>query len=220
MSDSGWYYDDRGERRGPVHFSILRRMGEIGTIHGGTRVWNETLDGWEPAARHIPGIAPPPLNASRSGSVGRGAGYRDYHERVGMGAAVSRAFSGYFDFSGRSNRGEYWWFVLANILIGAVTGVADAMVNPFSDGPGVINGLWTLVVLIPGIALTARRLHDTGRSGWYQILPLAGFIPLALGVIADVPALMILSIVGYLGLGILLLVWLCQRGDSQPNRFG
>lgn len=220
MSDSGWYYDDRGERRGPVDFSILRRMGEIGTIHGGTRVWNEKLDGWEPAARHIPGISPPPFNSSQSGSVGRGAGYRDYQERVGMGAAVSRAFSGYFDFSGRANRGEFWWFVLANILIGAVTGVADALVNPMSDGPGVINGIWSLIILIPSFALTARRLHDTGRSGWFQLMPWAAFIPIILAVTTEVMGLAVLGGIGYLVLGIVLLVWLCQRGDSQPNRFG
>jgi uncharacterized membrane protein YhaH (DUF805 family) len=220
MSDSGWYYDDRGERRGPVHFSILRRMGEIGTIHGGTQVWNEKLDGWEPASRHIPGIAPPPLNMSQAGS-GRVGGLRDYHERVGMGAAVSRAFSGYFDFSGRANRGEYWWFVLANILIGLATGFLDGVLGLTQDaGTGVINGIWSLVVLIPSLALTARRLHDTGRSGWYQLMPWSALLLIIPMIVLDTGVGAGVGGVLYLVLAIVLLVWLCQRGDSQPNRFG
>ncbi len=120
---------------------------------------------------------------------------RDYHEQVGMQEAVRRAFNNYAVFSGRSNRGEYWWFALANILISLGLQILDRAF--FGTEVAVLNGLWSLVVLIPSLALGARRLHDIDKSGWWQLIWL---IPL----------------VGW----IVLIVWFAQKGENRPNRFG
>ena len=101
---------------------------------------------------------------------------------VSMGKALSNFFTNYAKFSGRARRSELWWVVLANTLISFI---------PF------VNIIYSLVVLIPCIALSVRRLHDIGKSGWFLLLNL-------------------IPIVG----GIILIVWYCQ--DSQPykNQFG
>lgn len=74
-----------------------------------------------------------------------------------FGQAISVCFSKYADFSGRARRSEYWYFYLFTLIIGAV-----------------VPCISTLVILIPSISVTTRRLHDTGRSGWWQLLYLTG----------------------------------------------
>ena len=73
----------------------------------------------------------------------------------------------YADFNGRARRKEYWVFVLFNLIISCVLSVIDVFVGTYSAamGVGILSGLYALGVLIPGIAVTVRRLHDTGRSG-------------------------------------------------------
>lgn len=79
----------------------------------------------------------------------------------------------YVDFDGRARRKEYWMFFLFTVLIGYaisfVLGLADMgiVVN-------TIGNLYPLALLLPGIAVMVRRLHDTGRSGWWLLI---GFVP-------------------------------------------
>lgn len=80
---------------------------------------------------------------------------------MGFLEAIKACFSKYATFSGRSRRSEYWWFVLLNFIISLIP---------------IVNIIWGLAVLIPGIAVGVRRLHDTGRSGWFLLL---GIIPVA-----------------------------------------
>jgi uncharacterized membrane protein YhaH (DUF805 family) len=83
----------------------------------------------------------------------------------------------YAVFSGRARRTEYWMFVLFNFLIGFALGFIEG----FFGGPGIIGMLYSLAVLIPGIAVGVRRLHDTNRSGWWlliALIPLIGLIVL------------------------------------------
>ena len=87
----------------------------------------------------------------------------------------------YSVFSGRSSRKEYWYFVLFNVLISIVLMVADVMIGTFDSetGFGLLNGIYTLAILIPSLAVSVRRLHDTDRSGWLCLLlliPLVGAI--------------------------------------------
>jgi uncharacterized membrane protein YhaH (DUF805 family) len=91
------------------------------------------------------------------------------------------ALKKYKDFDGRSKRNEYWYFVLFNFLISLVLGFIDGLLHLTipGSGLGVLGGLYSLVVLVPGIAAGIRRLHDTGRSGWWLLI---AFIPL-IGVI-------------------------------------
>ena len=96
----------------------------------------------------------------------------------------------YAVFSGRSRRKEYWYFVLFNIIISIVLAVVDRVTGTFSQeaGMGLLGGIYTLAVLIPGIAVSVRRLHDTNRSGWWiliALIPLIGAIVLLFFMVQD-----------------------------------
>lgn len=90
----------------------------------------------------------------------------------------------YAVFSGRARRTEYWMFFLFNLIIVFVLGFVEALVG----GPGVIGTLYSLAVLIPSIAVSVRRLHDTDRSGWWlliALIPLIGTIVLLVFMVQD-----------------------------------
>jgi len=80
----------------------------------------------------------------------------------------------YGDFEGRARRKEYWMFVLINILVGFIFTVLDDMFGLADEetGTGVFSTLYGLAVLIPSLAVSVRRLHDTGRSGWWILIVL------------------------------------------------
>lgn len=114
--------------------------------------------------------------------------------------AVRAVLNKYATFEGRARRAEYWYFV----LLTTVLSIAAQIIGVAGRDGGLITllllgalALISLALIIPGIAVSVRRLHDTGRSGWFLLL---GLIP----------------VVG----GILLLVWTCSRGTEGPNRFG
>ncbi|MBR2939831.1 MAG: DUF805 domain-containing protein [Kiritimatiellae bacterium] len=99
----------------------------------------------------------------------------------------------YAEFSGRARRQEFWMFLLFNSLAGVVLGVVDGILGT----NGGLGGLYSLAVLIPFLAVSVRRLHDTDRSGWWilvNIIPLIG--------------------------AIILLVFLCSDSKPGENRFG
>ena len=85
-----------------------------------------------------------------------------------------------FTFSGRASRAEYWWAGLANILVlfsGAiVTAIVSSVSNGAADGVGILVGLYFLAALVPSIAVTVRRLHDTNNSGGLAALALIPYI--------------------------------------------
>lgn len=81
----------------------------------------------------------------------------------------------YADFSGRARRREYWMFALVNFLVSLVLGAIGLMGHGF----GLLTWIYTAAVLIPSFAVGFRRLHDTGRSGWWTLIlfvPLVGAI--------------------------------------------
>ena len=95
---------------------------------------------------------------------------------MGFGQAVSTVFSKYATFSGRARRSEYWWWVLFTILVTTIAFILDAVlkINTIEGSGGVKFG-WiylvvSLVLIIPSIAVTIRRLHDAGHSGWWWLL--------------------------------------------------
>lgn len=119
-------------------------------------------------------------------------------------------FSRYADFSGRSRRMEYWMFRLFEFLVfvggfffiaflgGLMRGAGGEQAGGIVGGIGMLAlGLFLLGSIIPSIAVTVRRLHDTNRSGWMLLL---GFIPL----------------IG----GIVLLVFMFSEGTRGPNDYG
>jgi len=88
----------------------------------------------------------------------------------------------YADFSGRARRKEYWLFVLINLAVAFTIGIIDGLAglaDPVS-GYGPLGGLYVLAVLIPGIAVGVRRLHDTDRSGWWLLMAVVPFAAIAL----------------------------------------
>ena len=88
----------------------------------------------------------------------------------------------YAVFSGRARRKEYWMFFLFNLIITIVLAIIDNLIGTFSpqSGVGLLEGLYSLAVLLPSIAVTVRRLHDTGRSGWWILI---GLIPIIGGIV-------------------------------------
>ncbi|HRW05364.1 MAG: DUF805 domain-containing protein [Caldilineaceae bacterium] len=105
----------------------------------------------------------------------------------------------YFDFSGRARRKEYWYFVLFNIIVSIILAVIDQAIGTGSmeSGVGLLGSLYSLAVLLPGLGVSVRRLHDTGRSGWWILINL---IPL----------------IG----SIVFLVFTVSDGDPGPNQYG
>ncbi len=109
------------------------------------------------------------------------------------------ALKKYAVFSGRARRSEYWYFVLFYFLFAIGLALIDGITGTFNQasGMGLLSGLLTLGLLIPSIAVSIRRLHDTDRSGWWLLI---AFIPL----------------IG----AIVLLVFCVQDSSPGDNRFG
>ncbi len=77
----------------------------------------------------------------------------------------------YADFNGRAKRTEFWMFILFNWIASIIVGVIG-----YALGIPVISTIYGLAVLVPTLAVGARRLHDTGRSGWWWLICLVPFI--------------------------------------------
>ena len=99
--------------------------------------------------------------------------------------AIKTCFAKYADFNGCASRPEFWWWVLFTFV--AATALRTVSYN--------LSALFSLATLLPGIAVTARRLHDTDRSGWLQLLWL-------------------IPVIGW----IVLIIWCAEAG--KPNRYG
>lgn len=105
-----------------------------------------------------------------------------------FGNAISTCFAKFFDFEGRATRSEFWWFYLFTVLLSW----ASILVDPSQVLSSVIN----LVLLAPVVSAGSRRLHDTGRSGWWQLL--------------------MLTIIGI----VLLIIWWAIEGSNESNKYG
>ena len=88
----------------------------------------------------------------------------------------------YLNFTGRARRAEFWWYFLANLIITVVLNIIDAAIGSGSGFyGGILTGIYGLAVLLPGLAVGIRRLHDTDKSGWWLLLvfiPIVGIIVL------------------------------------------
>jgi len=96
-----------------------------------------------------------------------------------------KALNQYFDFTGRARRSEYWYFVLFNFIFSIIALALDGFYGYFLEIPDwetnweFFSPLYALLTFIPGLAVTARRLHDAGYSGWWYLillLPILGAI--------------------------------------------
>jgi len=96
---------------------------------------------------------------------------------MGFTQSVKTCLSKYVVFSGRARRSEYWWFVLfvvlANIGLAILGAVLFGTDPDTGQGSNLLNSVFQLAILLPLLAAGWRRLHDTGRPGWYLLLPMA-----------------------------------------------
>ncbi len=99
----------------------------------------------------------------------------------------------YAEFNGRAQRAEYWYFALFNVLISIALTLPETLIN----NTQFLANIYSLAVLVPGIAVTVRRLHDINKSGWYLLVAL-------------------IPCVG----AIILLIWTIQDSDPGPNEYG
>lgn len=116
--------------------------------------------------------------------------------------AVSTCLRKYAVFSGRAGRPEFWWFFLFTFLVSIAAALLDAVMGLDFDaeatgGSGVFQLLSTLALFVPSLAVNVRRLHDTGRSGWWLLILL---VP-CLGVI-------------------MMIVFCATAGESHGNKYG
>ncbi|TLG90260.1 DUF805 domain-containing protein [Pseudomonas edaphica] len=80
----------------------------------------------------------------------------------------------YGKFQGRARRKEYWMFYLINTLITLAVAILLGLVDPYTASIGLL--IYSLLVLLPSIAVSIRRMHDTDHSGWWLIVPVAGVV--------------------------------------------
>jgi uncharacterized membrane protein YhaH (DUF805 family) len=92
------------------------------------------------------------------------------------------AWKNYINFQGRARRKAYWMFVLFNIIALVILSLIEGALGlSGQNGYGILTGLYSLAIILPLIALAVRRLHDTGRSGWWILIGLVPLIgPIAL----------------------------------------
>ena len=112
---------------------------------------------------------------------------------------AKRPLQKYADFSGRAPRAEYWWFYLLFLITMIIAIILDSLLGTRLEGglPGWITAIVDLAFLLPMLAASVRRLHDTNKSAWWLLI-------------------IVIPLIG----GIWMLVLMATRGDSGPNRFG
>lgn len=107
--------------------------------------------------------------------------------------AIKNVFSNYANFKDRARRSEYWYFCLFQIVVSGVLSALGQQIGIFS----VLGGLFSLAILVPSLAVTARRFHDIGKSGWW----------------------MLISLVPLVG-AILCIIWMAKDSDPGENQYG
>ncbi|WP_298918845.1 DUF805 domain-containing protein [uncultured Algimonas sp.] len=148
---------------------------------------------------------------------------------IGFIEAIGLGFRNYFNFRDRARRSEYWWFMLFTVLGGLGFSALDSAF--FAGGENNqewFSSVFSLIVLIPGLALGWRRLHDIGKSGWWILLPYATLLWLLAGVITlgiegEGSTAAIVAVSGMLcffGSLIYVLVLLVRDSDPHENRYG
>ena len=109
--------------------------------------------------------------------------------------AIASVFRNYVTFSGRAGRSEFWYWVLFALICGVATAILDlALFDESTVSP--LNLIFNIATFLPGLAVSARRLHDIGRTGWWLLIAL--------------------TIIGL----VVLIVWYCQKSDTGPNVYG
>ena len=111
-----------------------------------------------------------------------------------FGKSISFCFSNYFNFNGRGQRSEFWWFYLFTWMLAIGGSILDFTTTGY--GYGMFYYIASIAVFFPAIAAGSRRLHDLNKSGWWQLImiTIVGLIPLV--------------------------IWWATEGEKKKNRFG
>ena len=141
---------------------------------------------------------------------------------------AKRPFQKYADFTGRAPRPEYWWYILGLIIVAVVISIIESIVGVKGMILGVygpLTALFGLATIVPSLAVGARRLHDTNRSGWWQLIayvPYGLLIFLRPGANTGLGAVALAGIVSLIALvcAIVLIVFMCLPGTPGDNRYG
>jgi len=133
-------------------------------------------------------------------------------------------FENYANFNGRARRSEYWYFTLFNIIFTSILKILDGLL--FNDIE-IIGSIYGLAVFIPGLAVSVRRFHDIGKSGWQLLIAYALVILFAVIAVLgkllfhfDSSTILLPLILLILVIAIWLLVMFCTEGDSFTNKYG
>jgi uncharacterized membrane protein YhaH (DUF805 family) len=111
--------------------------------------------------------------------------------KMSFGDSIATCFRKYAEFKGRASRAEYWWFVLFAVLAYVAAAIVDTALENAAPTALVLLGL-----LLPSLSVAVRRLHDTGRPGWWYLIAL---IPFG---------------------SIVLIVFFAQQGEASGNKYG
>ena len=152
--------------------------------------------------------------------------------------SVVSVFRNYVNFRGRAQRSEFWWFTLFNFIVSVALGLLGMALPALN----AVEGLYALAVLLPALAVTVRRLHDTARPAWWLLIYLAvilvwiiGAIILAVSIGVDDPDVventpfqdwpgyttyMVICILLSLAGAVAMIVLCAQPGTAGPNRYG
>ena len=125
--------------------------------------------------------------------------------------AINSAFNNYFNFKGRSSRSAFWYFLLFEVIYFFLAGLLLGILNVNDEIFNLAILVLILPILVPGISLTARRLHDFNQSGWMQCI----FIP---GFFAD--ELLGTGYVIYMLTFVIFAFYCSQKSTNSKNKFG
>ena len=125
--------------------------------------------------------------------------------------AIRSGFNNYFNFKGRASKSAFWYFLLFEFIYFFIAGFLLGMVGVNDDIFAIATMFLVLPIAIPGIAVTARRIHDFGKSGWMQCIFIPGFV-----------------IDEFLGTGmviwfvtfVIFAIYCSQNGTNGKNKFG
>ena len=208
--------------------------------------WNRQ-DAFNSGSQQTYGPPPGYGHGQQQYNPGPGYQYMPPIQRMSFGQAVRTCvIEKYATFSGRARRSEFWWFFLGQALLsyimstavtmssfkslaniarsgGELFGIAwDSMASVLKNPVWWLSIVVWLALLLPNIAAICRRLHDTGKSGWWQLLfygsillsYVMAFIRLRVLLLNTILSLVTLAAV------IVMIVWLCKDSDPDPNKWG
>lgn len=173
MQNNQWFYEINGEQKGPISEAEIILLIQSKQLNQHNKVWSQGLPNWislidSELKQHLDLSSPPPLRKtspqplSMQQTNSAGNFFELYYLNV---------LKNYVNFSGRATRKEYWLFQLIQFVIMFVLLIVDSAISG-----GLLFGLYGLATFLPSLGICVRRLHDTGRSGWWTLISFIPFV--------------------------------------------